>query len=195
MGLPAKLVPCLLLPENQAALTSILTYHVASGEVVSNDLFNGQQIQTVQGENVGISITTSTAGVNDAPAIVKINDNALVLIPDVLATNGVIHAIDAVLVPPTIDLTAFLANCPEVDVVVPPADIVPVVPNEPTGDIVDQLGDILDGLAVDQLGETIGDAVGDYLGNESTGDTVGHAIDTVVQRSWVSSMGIVWRDG
>mmetsp|Transcript_27927 Transcript_27927/g.30114 ORF Transcript_27927/g.30114 Transcript_27927/m.30114 type:complete len:453 (+) Transcript_27927:95-1453(+) len=185
--LPAKLVPCLLLPENQAALTSILTYHVASGEVLSNDLSNGQQIQTVQGENVGISIATSTAGINDAPAIVKIDDNALVLIPDVLATNGVIHVIDAVLVPPTLDVTAFLTTCPEVNVVVPPADIVPVVPNEPTGEIVDQLGDILDGLAVDQLGETIGDAVGDYLGNESTGDTVGHAIDTVVQ----TFMGII----
>merc|ERR1712160_34839 len=110
---------------------------------------------------MGISIATSTPGIIDAPAIVKINDNAIVLAPDVLATNGVIHVIDTVLVPPSIDMDAFLTTCPEVydyGVVVPPADIVPVVP-EGTGDVVDQLGDLFDGIEVDQLGETIGDAV------------------------------------
>merc|ERR1712238_472512 len=45
--------------------------------------------------------------------IVKINDFATVVAADVMATNGVIHAIDSVLVPPSIDVTAFLATCPE----------------------------------------------------------------------------------
>ena len=180
-ALPPKLVLCSLLPDNQAALTSILTYHVASGKVVSSALSNGQQIPTVQGENVGISITTSTPGIFDAPAIVKINDNAIVLVPDVEATNGVIHVIDAVLVPPTLDVTAFLATCPEVEPVVVVQPIVPVIPNEPTGDIVDQLGDLFDGIDLDELGDTIGDVVGGVLGNESWGDQIGHAIDTIVQ--------------
>jgi len=181
-ALPSKLVPCLLLPENQAALTSILTYHVASGTALSSALSNGQQIPTVLGENVAV-------GINDAPAMIKINNNAIVLAPDVLATNGVIHGIDAVLVPPSIDMDAFLTTCPEVydyGVVVPPADIVPVVP-EGTGDVVDQLGDLFDGIEVDQLGETIGDAVGEYLDNESLGDQVGNTINTVVQ----SFMGLI----
>jgi len=45
--------------------------------------------------------------------IVKINDFATVVAPDVMATNGVIHVINSVLVPPSIDVTAFLATCPE----------------------------------------------------------------------------------
>jgi len=178
-ALPPKLVPCLLLPDNQAALTSILTYHVASGEVLSSALSNGQQIPTVQGGNVGISITTSTPGINDAPTIVKVNDNAIVLVPDVMATNGVIHVIDSVLVPPTLDLTAFLSTCPEI--------VVPVVVPEGDGDIVDQLGDLFDGIQVDELGDTIGDAVGELFQNDSFGDEVGNAINTVVQ----SFMGLI----
>merc|ERR1712194_593632 len=110
------------------------------------------------------------------------NDNAIVLVPDVLATNGVIHVIDSVLVPPTLDVTAFLATCPEVEPVVVVKPIVPIVPNEPTGDdIVDQLGDLFDGIDLDDLGETIGNAVGGVLGNNSWGEQIGQAIDTIVQ--------------
>merc|ERR1712238_200348 len=45
--------------------------------------------------------------------IIKINDFATVVAPDVMATNGVIHVINSVLVPPSIDVTAILATCPE----------------------------------------------------------------------------------
>ena len=99
-ALPDGLVDCLLLPENKEALSSILTYHVISGAVMSGDLADGD-VPTVQGENVTVDLTDG----------VKFN-NATVIQADVEASNGVIHAIDAVLVPPSIDVEAFLASCP-----------------------------------------------------------------------------------
>jgi uncharacterized surface protein with fasciclin (FAS1) repeats len=99
-ALPAGLVDCLLLPENKDALTQILTYHVISGEVMSGDLTAGD-VPTLQGENVTVDLTNG----------VKFN-NATVVQADVTASNGVIHAIDAVLVPPSIDVQAFLDSCP-----------------------------------------------------------------------------------
>jgi uncharacterized surface protein with fasciclin (FAS1) repeats len=99
-ALPAGLVDCLLLPENKDALTSILTYHVIEGAVMSGDLVAGD-VPTLQGENVTVDLTGG----------VKFN-NATVVQADVEASNGVIHAIDAVLVPPSIDVEAFLASCP-----------------------------------------------------------------------------------
>jgi uncharacterized surface protein with fasciclin (FAS1) repeats len=99
-ALPAGLVDCLLLPENKEALTSILTYHVIDGLVMSTDLANGD-VPTLQGENVTVDITDGA----------KFN-NATVIQADVTASNGVVHAIDAVLVPPSIDVEAFLASCP-----------------------------------------------------------------------------------
>ncbi len=99
-ALPDGLVDCLLLPDSKDALTSILTYHVISGEVMSGDLTDGD-VPTVQGENVTVDLTDG----------VKFN-NATVIQADVTASNGVIHAIDAVLVPPSIDVEAFLAAAP-----------------------------------------------------------------------------------
>lgn len=99
-ALPAGLVDCLLLPANKAALTSILTYHVIEGAVMSTDLKDGP-VKTLQGEDVTVSLTDG----------VKFND-ATVVTADVKASNGVIHAIDGVLVPPSIDVKAFLASCP-----------------------------------------------------------------------------------
>merc|ERR1712166_92454 len=52
-----KLIPCLLLPENVETLKTILTYHVAAGEVLSTDLSNGQQIPSLQGEDISVDIT------------------------------------------------------------------------------------------------------------------------------------------
>ena len=99
-ALPEGLVECLLLPENQEALGAILTYHVISGAVMSGDLTDGD-VPTVQGENVTVELTDGVAF-----------NNATVVQADVTASNGVIHAIDAVLVPPTIDVAAFLESCP-----------------------------------------------------------------------------------
>ena len=114
-ALPAALVPCLLLPENKDALTSILTYHVANGDVASSDLTDGQVIPTLlDGQDVTVKIMMDDG-------TVMIND-AHVVIPDVDTTNGVVHAIDAVLVPPAVDVTAFLATCPAVNTVDASAD-------------------------------------------------------------------------
>ena len=100
-ALPEALVPCLLLPENVDALTAILTYHVVSGAVMSTDLTDGP-VATVQGEEITVDLTDG----------VVLNDGPTVIIADVPASNGVIHAIDGVLVPPSIDVEAFLETCP-----------------------------------------------------------------------------------
>jgi uncharacterized surface protein with fasciclin (FAS1) repeats len=72
-----------------AILTQILTYHVVAGTAAkSTDLTDGQMIETVQGESVTITI--------DGGVMVE---NAMVTIPDVMATNGVVHVIDEVIIP------------------------------------------------------------------------------------------------
>jgi len=85
-ALPEGTVEGLL--EDIPALTSILTYHVVSGKVESTDLVNGP-VTTVNGADVEINLDDG----------VKVNDSNVV-IADVQACNGVIHVIDAVLIPP-----------------------------------------------------------------------------------------------
>jgi uncharacterized surface protein with fasciclin (FAS1) repeats len=87
-ALPDGTVEDLLKPENKAKLASILTYHVVSGKVMSTDLSDGMTPATVNGETV----TIHTDGG------VKVN-NATVSSADIDADNGVIHVIDAVLMP------------------------------------------------------------------------------------------------
>jgi uncharacterized surface protein with fasciclin (FAS1) repeats len=96
-ALPAGLLDALLLPENQEVLTQILTYHVVAGEVMSTDIQPGD-VATVEGED--ITITTDDGGV-------QVN-GAMVSTADVEASNGVIHVIDEVLVPPNVDVNALL---------------------------------------------------------------------------------------
>jgi uncharacterized surface protein with fasciclin (FAS1) repeats len=79
---------------NKTALTAVLEYHVASGKVLSTDLSNGEEIPTLQGENVTVTITSTT---NETS--VKI-DNATVTNANVEASNGVVHIIDQVMIPP-----------------------------------------------------------------------------------------------
>ena len=93
-ALPAGLLEKLLLPENVAALTAILTYHVVAGQVMSTDVTAGE-VATVEGSTIAI---TTDGGV-------KVN-GANVVAVDVAASNGVIHVIDAVIVPPTVDVNS-----------------------------------------------------------------------------------------
>jgi hypothetical protein len=93
-ALPEGLLEKLLLPENIAVLTSILTYHVVAGKVLSTDVTAGDA-PTVEG-------STLTLAVMDG---VQVND-ATVIAADVEASNGVIHVINKVLVPPTVDLAS-----------------------------------------------------------------------------------------
>jgi len=93
-ALPAGTVESLLLPENKDTLVSILTYHVVPGSVQSAELLGRvQNVATVNGKTVRIDGTGSKLG----PAV-RVND-ADVVGADVLATNGVIHVIDKVLLP------------------------------------------------------------------------------------------------
>ena len=75
---------------NKTLLTAVLTYHVVPGEVMSSDLKNGMSVKTVEGSDV--KITIGSAGV--------MVDNAKVIKPDIKASNGVIHVVDAVILPP-----------------------------------------------------------------------------------------------
>lgn len=89
-ALPAGTVDNLLKPENKDQLVSILTYHVVSGKVMSGDIAGKKTAApTVQGASLDID---ATSGVN-------VND-AKVTAADVVASNGVIHVIDKVLLPP-----------------------------------------------------------------------------------------------
>jgi len=88
-ALPAGTVEDLLKPENKDKLVAVLTYHVVPGAVMSTDLTNGMKAATVQGGEV----TIMTEGG------VKVND-ANVVTADIAASNGVIHVIDAVILPP-----------------------------------------------------------------------------------------------
>ena len=85
-ALPADTLDAILLDVDQ--LTSVLTYHVVSGKVASTDLVNGP-VPTLNGADVTVDLTDG----------VKIND-ANVIIPDIEASNGIIHVIDKVLLPP-----------------------------------------------------------------------------------------------
>lgn len=87
--LPKGTVASLLKPENKAKLTQILTYHVVSGSVTSDQLAGKRlAVATVEGDKVHVNGTKG----------VKVN-NARVVQADVAASNGVIHVIDRVLLP------------------------------------------------------------------------------------------------
>jgi uncharacterized surface protein with fasciclin (FAS1) repeats len=100
-ALPEGLVDCLLLEENIDPLTAILTYHVVDGAVMSTDLTDGP-VPTLQGEEITVDLSNG----------VTLNGSVNVAAADVEASNGVIHVIDGVLVPPSIDVAAFLETCP-----------------------------------------------------------------------------------
>ncbi|WP_371157549.1 fasciclin domain-containing protein [Jannaschia sp. 2305UL9-9] len=87
-ALPEGTVESLLLPENKDQLVNILTYHVVAGKVMSTDLSDGMEASAV---NEG-TLTIGTEGG------VTVND-ANVVTADIEASNGVIHVIDAVLLP------------------------------------------------------------------------------------------------
>jgi uncharacterized surface protein with fasciclin (FAS1) repeats len=86
--LPKGTVEELLKPENKAKLTSILTYHVLAGKVLSSQV-KTMMAPTVNGQQLDIKVDGGKVTVNDA-TVTK---------ADILASNGVIHVIDTVLMP------------------------------------------------------------------------------------------------
>ena len=90
-ALPAGVLDKLIQPANQAALVQILTYHVVPGNVPSTEVKDGT-VTTVEGQD--LTLDTSDG--------VKVND-AKVTKADLKASNGVVHVIDTVLLPPGFD--------------------------------------------------------------------------------------------
>lgn len=87
-ALPEGTVETLLMPENKDQLVAILTYHVVAGKVMSGDLSDNMMAATVQGGDVTI-MTEGGVTVNGANVVSA----------DIEASNGVIHVIDAVILP------------------------------------------------------------------------------------------------
>ena len=108
-ALPPEVILGLLM--DNAALTNVLTYHVAGDSLTSGDLSDGQQITTLFGEDVTVSIMDGTVMINDATVIVA----------DLIGSNGVVHVIDAILLPP----------------VPTPATVVDIVVNSPAHNILE----------------------------------------------------------
>jgi len=92
-ALPEGTVESLLLPENKQALTDILLYHVVSGNVMAADVVTLESAATVLGKDVAIKVEDGNVYINDAQ----------VIITDIETSNGVIHVIDAVILPPAED--------------------------------------------------------------------------------------------
>lgn len=88
--LPAGTLEDLLKPENKQMLTDILLYHVVAGKVMASDVVNLTEAMTVLGKNVAIKVDGGKVYINDAE----------VIITDIEASNGVIHVIDTVILPP-----------------------------------------------------------------------------------------------
>lgn len=87
--LPAGTLDTLLKPENKDQLVKILTYHVVAGKVMAADVVKLDSAKTVQGGTLTIKVTDGKVYV----------DNAQVVKTDIAASNGVIHVIDAVVLP------------------------------------------------------------------------------------------------
>jgi uncharacterized surface protein with fasciclin (FAS1) repeats len=87
--LPEGTLEDLLEPENKQKLASILTYHVVAGKVMASDVVNISEAKTVNGQSLNIKV-------QDGAVMV---DNATVVKTDIECSNGVIHVIDAVVLP------------------------------------------------------------------------------------------------
>jgi len=88
--LPSGTLENLLKPENKDQLVAILTYHVVPGKVEAADVVKLDEAKTVNGKMVNIKVEGGTAMVNDAK----------VTKADIAASNGVIHVVDMVILPP-----------------------------------------------------------------------------------------------
>ena len=89
-ALPEGTLDSLLKPENKDQLAAILLYHVVPGKVMSSDLSGTVNAETLQGSTVEVVASASGVTVNGANVVTA----------DVAASNGVIHVIDAVILPP-----------------------------------------------------------------------------------------------
>ncbi len=89
--LPAGTLESLLKPENKDQLRSILTYHVVPGRVMAADVVKLTEAETVNGKKVAVNVDGGAVMINDAK----------VTTTDIEASNGIIHVVDTVILPPS----------------------------------------------------------------------------------------------
>jgi len=87
--LPAGTVESLLKPENKAKLVKILTYHVVPGMLMAKDVVGAKSLKTVEGQDLTVKVMGSMVHIN----------GAMISKTDIVASNGVIHVIDSVILP------------------------------------------------------------------------------------------------
>jgi uncharacterized surface protein with fasciclin (FAS1) repeats len=88
-ALQAGTVEDLLKPENKEKLTSILTYHVVAGNVLSSQLTDGQKVATLNGQELTVAIKKGVVTINGTKVIAA----------DLEGTNGVVHVVEGVILP------------------------------------------------------------------------------------------------
>lgn len=98
-NLPEGLVEALL-TDPSGVLTDVLLYHVVAGVAPSSALSDGQVVTTANGQDVTITISGGNVMVN----------NAMVTVADIMADNGIVHVIDAILIPQTTTVYDVVAN-------------------------------------------------------------------------------------
>lgn len=94
--LPEETLNELLKPENKADLQAVLTYHVVSGKVDAKTAMGLSEAPSLQGEKIAISLDGGNVMINQAKVVMA----------DVKASNGIIHVIDTVILPPSVSQTA-----------------------------------------------------------------------------------------
>ncbi|MEM9588405.1 MAG: fasciclin domain-containing protein [Planctomycetota bacterium] len=90
--LPKGTLESLLKPENKDKLTAILTYHVVAGKVMAADVVKVDSAKTLQGSKINVMTTKDGVMLNKTTKVVK---------TDIACSNGVVHVIDSVLLPPS----------------------------------------------------------------------------------------------
>jgi len=103
-ALPAGTVDALL-ADPSGELTEILLYHVLGAQVLSTDLSDGQVATTINGKDIVVTIENGEVFIN----------NAKVTVVDLPADNGVVHVIDAVLLPPRITVVDVIVNSADLE--------------------------------------------------------------------------------
>jgi len=91
-ALPEGTVDELLKPQNKDQLVAILTYHVVPGEVYAKDVVKLTEATTANGKDIAIAVSDDGVMLNQSAKVVK---------TDIKASNGVVHVVNAVLLPPT----------------------------------------------------------------------------------------------
>jgi len=107
-ALPAGTLASLLETANKEKLADLLKYHVVSGKILAADISNAQVVKTVEGNSI-------SASVNDGKVFIN---QAQVTTPNVMATNGVVHIINAVLNLPTLNIVALAQNTTDLSTLV-----------------------------------------------------------------------------